>query len=483
MRSLAAPKRWPLSVKVPLAVAALMILVGAVLSERVLAGLAETQKVHLMDLAQSYLDGLSSALAPSILRDDTWAMFDAIERAESLNKGVRSIETVVTDTEGAVIAASDPRRHRLGSIPANVSQAPFTFIPGGNEAEATRQISYPGRTIAIIHARFDTRQLAAQRRDVLRSLIITNGTLTILLAGAGWLLVYRMMRPVRILTHHLGSAERQIPASIPARVIAQQGGEFAQSFRAYNAMATWLAERESLRLRLAEEERLASLGRLASTLAHEINNPLAGLFNVLATLRSHGEEPLQRQRSIDLLDRGLRGIRDVVQAALTLHRSDAVRALAPCDIEDLGLLVGPEAARRNVLLRIDATLPAAIDLPSGPIRQALLNLVLNAVAASPPGSQVVLSARCDTASFTASVSDEGHGIAEREAAILTGRSSTSILELGSGVGLWATRHLIDDLGGSIGVRRADPHGTIVDVSIPLHAPVPQHASKEMFDVA
>ena len=65
-------RSWPITLKVPLAVAALMVLVGVVLSERVLSRLNETQERHLVDLSQSYLDGLSSAIAPSILREDNW---------------------------------------------------------------------------------------------------------------------------------------------------------------------------------------------------------------------------------------------------------------------------------------------------------------------------------------------------------------------------------------------------------------------------
>ena len=74
--------------------------------------------------------------------------------------------------------------------------------------------------------------------------------------------------------------------------------------------------------RLAEEKRLGSLGRLASAVAHEINNPLGGLFNALATLRSHGHLSSVRDGSLGLLERGLIGIRDVVRTTLTIYRTD-----------------------------------------------------------------------------------------------------------------------------------------------------------------
>lgn len=59
-------------------------------------------------------------------------------------------------------------------------------------------------------------------------------------------------------------------------------GEFAQLFKSYNSLVRSIRDREELSRRLAEEKRLSSLGRLASALAHEINNPLGGLFNARA---------------------------------------------------------------------------------------------------------------------------------------------------------------------------------------------------------
>jgi signal transduction histidine kinase len=459
------PQTWPLAAKIPLAVVALMMLVGVVLSERVLTRLTESQESHLSDLAQSYLDGLTSAISPAVLTGDTWEMFDAIERAETMNKSVRVMETVVTDADGKVIAASDPKMHRLGSTMQSYDVEAFSFVPGGDEARATRRISYPGRIIGIIHARFDTSQLAAERLFVLRTLIVTNGILTLVLASGGWLLVYRMMRPVQILTRHLGADNGGIP--VPIEEAAVTRGEFGKVFKAYNAMAASIGEREILRGRLAEEERLASLGRLASTLAHEINNPLGGLFNALATLNSHGHQAMPRQRALGLLDRGLRGIRDVVQTALTLYRADAGRCLSGADIADLGLLVGPEARRRTVTLRIDATLPESLPLPSSPVRQALLNLLLNAVAVTPPGGHVRLDASVNGETFIAIIADQGPGLPQWAAEILTGKSNMQPLNKGGGVGLWATHRLITELAGTILVSTPKSNGTSITIMLPL----------------
>ena len=357
--SISLDRSWPITVKVPVAVASLMLLVGLVLSERVLSRLGDTQERHLVELSQSYLDGLSSAIIPSILREDNWEIFDAITRMQAINKSLHPIATIVTNAEGAVIAASNPKQHPVGSIikpkrAGSETPASFSFNAGADSASAVRMLSYPGRVAGIIYATFDTRHLAAERRDVVVALALTNGALTILLAAAGWFLVARMMRPVRILSEHLGVAQETLAVPISEDDVAQTRGEFGRLFRGYNALVRSMKEREEMGKRLAEEKRLGSLGRLASAVAHEINNPLGGLFNALSTLKSHGHLNNVRDVSLGLLERGLIGIRDVVRTTLTVYRTDSIaRDLSPADINDLGLLIAPEARRKSVEIVID----------------------------------------------------------------------------------------------------------------------------------
>jgi signal transduction histidine kinase len=448
-----------------------MILVGFVLSERVLARLAETQERHLVDLSRSYLDGLSSAIEPSILREDNWEVFDAIARAQELNKSLRPAETIVTNAEGVVIAASDPTRHPIGSkaeVSGGVSNEAFKFDAGGSTASAIRVLSYPGRTAGIIFATFDTRHLAAERRDVVIALALTNGALTILLATAGWFLVARMMRPVRILSQHLGVVRETLAVPIPDDVVAETRGEFGRLFRGYNALVRSMKEREDLGKRLAEEKRLGSLGRLASVVAHEINNPLGGLFNAVSTLKMHGHLQNVRISSLGLLERGLIGIRDVVRTTLTIYRTDAApRDLAPADINDLSLLVGPEARRKSVAIVIRNALTETIPIPSTPIRQALLNLILNAVAASPAGSDVIVSAGLVSARLEIVVTDSGPGLPPIAAAVLTGRSSAPPPLDGGGLGLWTISRLVGELRGEIDLARSSSGGTVVKLTVPI----------------
>ena len=470
--SMSLGRSWPITVKVPIAVASLMLLVGFVLSERVLSRLGDTQERHLVELSQSYLDGLSSAITPSILREDNWEIFDAITRMQAINKSLHPTETIVTNAEGAVIAASDPRQHPVGSIvkPNRVGKethASFSFDAGADSASAVRVLSYPGRVAGIIYAVFDTRHLAAERRDVVVALTVTNGILTILLAAAGWFLVARMMRPVRILSEHLGVAQ-ELAVPIPENVVAKTRGEFGRLFLAYNALVRSMKEREALGKRLAEEKRLGSLGRLASAVAHEINNPLGGLFNALSTLKSHSHLQSVRDVSLGLLERGLIGIRDVVRTTLTVYRTDVTpRDLSPADIDDLGLLIGPEARRKSVEIVIDNAVAGVVRLPSTPIRQAVLNLILNAVAAAPAGSEVRVSADATDERLAIAVVDRGPGLPPRAADVLTGHSAAPAPLDGGGLGLWTISRLVADVGGNIAVQYPASGGTSVTLTIPI----------------
>jgi signal transduction histidine kinase len=310
--------------------------------------------------------------------------------------------------------------------------------------------------------------LAAERRDVAIALALTNGALTILLATAGWFLVARMMRPVRILSQHLGVVRETLAVPIPDDVVAETRGEFGRLFRGYNALVRSMKEREDLGKRLAEEKRLGSLGRLASVVAHEINNPLGGLFNAVSTLKMHGHLQNVRISSLGLLERGLIGIRDVVRTTLTIYRTDAApRDLAPADINDLSLLVGPEARRKSVAIVIRNALTETIPIPSTPIRQALLNLILNAVAASPAGSDVIVSAGLVSARLEIVVTDSGPGLPSIAAAVLTGRSSAPPPLDGGGLGLWTISRLVGELRGEIDLARSSSGGTVVKLTVPI----------------
>lgn len=191
----------------------------------------------------------------------------------------------------------------------------------------------------------------------------------------------------------------------------------------YNAMTTAVEARAEAERRLAARERFVSLGRLSSSLAHEINNPLGGLMNAADTILTFPDRPEVVRQSADLIQRGLAHLRDVSRAILDQNRLDRVgQPLRPEDFEDLRLLYEPEAAHRNLRLgwRIDAPAETMGRLPATPVRQVALNLLLNAGAAAGPQGRVEMDVRADADDLCMTVMDSGPGLGPDDLARLTG---------------------------------------------------------------
>ncbi|ORE90575.1 HAMP domain-containing sensor histidine kinase [Aurantimonas sp. 22II-16-19i] len=469
-----AASSWPLTVKVPTLVALLMVAVSILVSQQVLGRLQATQEKHLRELGNAYLDGLSSSLIPALLRHDVWETFDTIDRAKGMYRGLAPDGTIVLDAQARVLAASDPRAVPTGiALPADVAArfpagGGFLANEDGSRAYLSRDLVYQDRTVGSVYASFDTAHLAAERREVLLALIASNAVITLVLAILGYLVVTRMVRPMRILGDHLQRSAVSDMSPVAPELLAARG-ETGRLLRSYGRLVDAVREREELARRLAEEQRLASLGRLASGMAHEINNPLGGLFNSLDTLKRHGDKPLVRKATIALLERGLGGIRDVVKTALVSYRAGGeCRALLPADLDDLRLLMRSETQRRAITLGWTSELAASVPVDATKIRQALLNLLLNACAASPNGSVVLFAARRAGTVLVASIDDSGDGLPPEAAQFLTSPDEPrSPREPQAGLGLWLVRRLVAEMRGEIAIETSTLGGTRIVLRVPL----------------
>ena len=473
------PSEWPITARVPMLVVVLMLAVSAVITHQVLSRLAESQRRHFDELAASYLDGLSSSLVPAVLREDVWETFDILDRARNLYQGLKTNETVVANSRGTILAATDPVAHPSYSpVSAAINER---FLSGQaiwhdekrETAGAQRTLTYQGRAIGAIYAEFDVADLFSERRTVLWTLIATNALITLGLAAFGYLCVLYILRPVRVLTRHLHQGVASPIVLIPQDRLGPERSEFGQLFRRYNALVQAMSERESLTGRLAEEERLASLGRLATGLAHEINNPLGGLFNAIDTLKRHGDRPNVRTQSLDLIERGLRGIRDVVRTVLATYRPEReARDLTAADLDDMRFLMSAEAVRKGVQIHWTNTVESEVRIPAAQVRQILLNLALNAIAASQQGGSVAMRAFCQDSRLLLEVSDQGPGLPMYAQAVLTAsRDGPPSLAEGNGLGLWMTRRMVAELNGTIDYQRRAEGGTLIRVNLPLSVPV------------
>ena len=469
------PLSWPLVLKAPLLAAILMFVVSAIITNQVLARLDLTQQRHLKQLTSAYLDGLSSAVTPAVVRDDVWEVFDNLDRSRAQYRSLNVTWTIVTNADGQVIAASDPVRFPTQSV-ASKNTAGST-VPAAVEidlekavARFSREITYQGRTLGVILSEADIAPLLEERNEVFWTLIATNLALTAILAAVGFALVRRMTRPVALLTRMFESGSKHPLERIRQEIVAAQSREFRQLFAGYNALVQAQSEREQLSVQLAEEEKIASLGRLASGMAHEINNPLGGMFNAIESLKKHGETPHVRSTSIRLLETGLLGIRDLVRSTLATYRVERqLRDLTASDLDDLRLLVKPEAKRLNLELLWRIEFSDDVAAPAVPIRDAALNLLLNACHVSREGGTIGLLSKVADGQVVIDVSDSGTGLPDNIKEYLDRPGAGSVpLDRRSGLGLWIVKRLCDEMRASLEVVSTGSTGTTLRLSVPLH---------------
>lgn len=460
---------WPITIRVAVATAVLMVLLGLVASQQVLSTLGRLQDTRLQEYARLHVEGLAVALGPFALHKDVWEVYDTLDRARANASGGRILLTVVSDESGRVLAATDPLRapvdsnmqdFLVGAVPVNeVTVASATSV-----VRVSAPLSVQGRVVGQIVTELDVSDLVAQRRSATLALLAGNAVATLILVLAGYLVMARMLKPVELLAHHMGEAEGT-PHPIPEGAIPRSDTILARLLRNYNDMAGAIEARAEAERRLAERERFVSLGRLSSSLAHEINNPLGGLLNATDTIRTYADRPDVVRQSADLLDRGLRHLRDVSRAILEENRIDrSGRALSSADFEDLRLLFEPETTRRKQRLdwHVDGMNGALRRLPSAPVRQIALNLLLNASSAAPEGGAVSLRVLEEGEALRLSVADDGPGLSDAAKVRLL---SETPVEPGGGVGLRLVRDIVAGLGGGIACERPDGR-TVITVRLP-----------------
>lgn len=212
------------------------------------------------------------------------------------------------------------------------------------------------------------------------------------------------------------------------------------------------------------EEKLATVGLLASAVAHEINNPLAGVMACVKALREGTVAPESTEEYFDTIQDALERIGDTVQSLLDYARPEGADE-SPCDVAELLrsclLLCSPVSGRRAI--RVDVRIAAGQLYVMGrktELMQALMNVVLNAVAASPPGDTVTITLRRRARETGVVVADRGPGIrpAIRDR-VFEPFFTTKAAGGGTGLGLHVTRLVVEAHGGRVELDSREGHGT------------------------
>ena len=269
----------------------------------------------------------------------------------------------------------------------------------------------------------------------------------------------------------------QVAASTLGAGIQRQRME--QEIRLYTEELEQLVTQRTDRIRelegqRAQAEKLAALGQLAAGVAHEINNPIAGIKNAFLVLKDgiHREHP--HYHFVGMIDREIERVATIVRRMYDLYRSESLSDQTirlDMLMDDLAYLLKPKLSQRQVILqsRLEPTTPAS-HLVQRDLLQVLLNLVQNAIEASPEYGTVVVNVTHDPDHTVISVSDQGCGIPQDELPHIfepfySGHHKRK--QAGMGLGLSVSYSLVRATGGRIDVVSQPNEGTTFIVTVPL----------------
>ena len=239
---------------------------------------------------------------------------------------------------------------------------------------------------------------------------------------------------------------------------------------------TILENKVNVERRMLEIEKFAAAGRLAATIAHEINNPMEAIKNAVYLLADSVAEDAMPVYNI--LQSETERVARVVRQMLGLYReTEPVKPLnVNTIIEDTLLLLQRQLQRSNVLVESDlGVLPEAV-IAADQIRQVLSNMIINARDAMPSGGTLRIRSRHLAgrdgipSRIRILIADNGIGIPEEIIHDIFEPFVTTKGEKGTGLGLWIVKGIIQNHAGKLAVRSRLGKGTIFRIDLPLAKP-------------
>jgi PAS domain S-box-containing protein len=274
----------------------------------------------------------------------------------------------------------------------------------------------------------------------------------------------------------LGGAWTWLASAYPVRTTMQQ-------VRWAGVIVLDASERKRSEEALRKSEKLAVTGRLAASIAHEINNPLEGITNLLFLLRNFSDLSEPARNYATMAENEVRRIAEITQQTLRFYRQSTLPARATLS-ELLDSVLSLYQSRMNALnLRVERDYEPEMDLFcfAGEIRQVFANLVGNSIDATSDGARLLVRARRShnwknpsEKGVRIAVADTGAGMAPEVRERVFEAFFTTKDETGTGLGLWVSYEIVMKHRGLVHVRSrtANPGfpgrspGTVFQIFLP-----------------
>jgi signal transduction histidine kinase len=435
------------------------------------------------------LDELNKRFEEAADEQMTAVLVDHTGRTVCHTDRVSMLERSNWSPHAAVAQLHTPLAPSSGTIDPGMSTGADAVLAAW--ARANRLGSPEGKSWGVVVERSRADALAAVGEMSARTVFWVSTAFLIALL-ASFVLARGIARPIELLTHvvdRFGRGDTDMRSSIKSR---DEIGRLASSF---NEMADGIEERDAELQRFADDlqgrviertaelkeaqdqlinsQKMAAVGELGAGVAHEINNPLAGVLGSaqLALLRVDKDNPLRRHLE-DIEHEALR-IRDIVESLLQLSTEREAKGGGACDVNEVVDGAVSLYARSIISQRIHVKKELAKDLPkvrgrSADLQQILMQLIANARDAMPDGGTLtVRTENVDNKLAKIVVADTGQGIAEgNREKIFEPFFTTRSGEGQKGMGLAVVHRIVEEHGGRVTVDSTLGRGTEVRITFP-----------------
>ena len=464
---------FKLSLVLSLIVAAVAAAIGGAMVDRDRQRLHEALRGKALLLARSV-----AVTAPEpLLRGDSWTLYKMLRQLTQGPDGAREtalVAAMVLDPEGRVLAHLYPALFPIGlplmadnsperpRLQAELATRDSGIFDGQGFIEGVAPVQASGKNLGLARVRLSTLELDKETASAGVSVLLLSVSIAMtgIILGSIWSI--RTLRPLHTLARSMEELGRGVVHPLPV----SRGDEIGQLITSFNRMANELDEKRKLAGELAANEKVIALGRIAAGVAHEVNNPLAGMLNCLSTLRAKSNDPELVARYLPMIEMGLKKIEALVKDLLIELRVEDAREVADSScLEDVRDLIAAEIDPARIEFAWDNRLEPGDFMNRPRVQQILLNLLRNSIQAMPTGGRLWCRFWSDQGKLIFEIEDTGHGIRPEDLGRIFDPFFTS-RPTGTGLGLWIVLRLVQTMHGSIDVNSVPGRGTQFRIHIP-----------------
>ena len=474
------PKSWPLAIKLSLTITAVVTAVGFMIGAVMVSQDWSRFNEELGEKALLLSESIAITTPKSMLRKDYWSLYLSLKNMTSRKHEI--ITAMILDAEGKIQAHLHPADNPMGlpfspenTIEQNLfkqamaAREPIVISSGGYSKAGFQEGVVPlfsdQKYLGVVRVRLSVAQL--YEKAMYSAFLVLALVMVFVFIGSvlGTIVSRRMVKPLTAVTQGLeavGRGEMTDFSPVPVK----NRDEIGRLSVTFNQIMTELAEKKMLEEEIAMSEKLVALGRITAGVAHEVNNPLAGLLNCIDTLREHPNDKELIDRYLPVIDQGLHQIKDIVHnllVGLKIEEGDEIESIDHLD--KLHELITAEIGGRDINVIWDNIADKDLQIP-GKLEQIVFNLLKNAVEVLPDGGTVTFKMYLNGAYLNIEVSDDGPGIPSKIRSQLFDPFFTTKPN-GTGLGLWVVYRLTQNLEGIIEVESEKDEGTTFHVSVPI----------------